>query len=169
MVLIIIGCNKDSGKADAWSKSPYEILSIITLTEDGLLIFYVIWGWKIASMVGGVEFSTLDLKSQSGAFDHSATAIHRLFLKRATWWSFVNGIGQSSWCRQDSGKARVPHIGTVLVNRRSSCRDQKQATNSKPKKEEDPQTVLKSKFEFYVTLKRSCHWQCLLSMSIRLQ
>jgi len=45
-----------------------------TLSEGALLIFLVVWGWKIAG-VSGIKPSTFDLSSQSGGFDTSALAM----------------------------------------------------------------------------------------------
>jgi len=53
----------------------------ISLTEVALLIFFAIRGWKIAGMgQPGIEPTTIDLSSQSGAYNFSAAAALLLLL-----------------------------------------------------------------------------------------
>jgi len=83
IIIIIILCSIDSSDVDAWPTPLQEsrhrclwpLQITITLTESALLIFFCnlglknCWhGWP------GIEPTTLDLSSQSGAYDLSATA-----------------------------------------------------------------------------------------------
>jgi len=58
-----------------------SLQATITLPEDALLIFFAMWGGKIAGMgCWGLSPQPLDNCSQSGAYDLSATAIINIIL-----------------------------------------------------------------------------------------
>jgi len=83
MIIEVILCSINSGDVDARStplkesrhRSLWSLQIIITLTESALLIFFCNSGLKNC-LHGrpGIESTTLDLSSQSGAYDLSAMA-----------------------------------------------------------------------------------------------
>jgi len=67
-------CNRHLHKSPR-HRSLGSLQITITLTESALLIFFAMWGLKIAGMGGrGIEPTTLEVSSQSGAYDLSARA-----------------------------------------------------------------------------------------------